>query len=197
MKRTIGLDLDGVLYPWHQIIYEEVKFRKGIEEDYREFWRKAKEENYHRVLLEALVEVPMFYSQRDIRSHVLEVVNELAKMYQIFYITTRPESARSATLNWIERSKLPYASNLIITQNKKPYISMLECDYFVDDKHKTIDDIKDITNAILFKADYFYDEDVEGYNYIETLDELLEIGLRRIFGTDVGTYSRINSSKVI
>lgn len=174
MKRTIGLDLDGVLYPWHEIIYDEVKFRKGIEEDYREFWRKAKEEDYHRPLLEQLVEVPMFYNRRNIRSNILNVVNKLAETYQIYYITTRPESARQATQSWFERCGLPYSNNLIITQNKKPYIAMLECDYFVDDKHKTIDDIKDITNAILFKSDYMYDEDVEGYNYIETLDELLE-----------------------
>ena len=116
----------------------------------------------------------MFYNRRNIRSHILNAVKRLAETYQIYYITTRPKSARTTTETWIERCGLPYPNNLIITQNKKPYIAMLECDYFVDDKHKTIDEIKDVTNAILFKSNYMYDEDVEGYNYIETLDELVE-----------------------
>lgn len=72
---------------------------------------------------------------------------------------------------------MPYHNNLIVTQNKRPHIAMLECDYFVDDRFKTIDSIKDITNAILFKHETYTDEDVEGYNYIESLDELLEVNL--------------------
>ena len=177
MKRNIGLDLDGVLYDWHGVIYDHIKWKEDIPEDYKEFWRKAKKEDYYRDLLENLVEIPIFYTRKDILPSVLKVVNEIAKKHRIYYITTRPESARRATISWLERCNLPYAENVIITQNKRPYIAMLECDYFVDDKHETIDDIKDVTNAILFKSTYMYDEDVEGYNYIESLDELLEAKL--------------------
>ena len=177
MKKNIGLDLDGVLYPWHNVIWEYLKNFKGEELGYKEFWKKAKEENYRRVELEALVEVPMFYNQRDIRKYILDVVKKLAETRRIYYITTRPESARRATMTWLDRSGLPDSKNIIITQDKRPHIAMLECDYFVDDKQETIDNVKDITNAILFKSDYMQDEDAEGYNYIENLSELLEAEL--------------------
>jgi 5'(3')-deoxyribonucleotidase len=177
MKRTIGLDLDGVLYNWHGVIHDYLVKFKGEELKYKEFWKRAKEEGYKKDLLCALVEIPMFYTQRNISNHVLEVVKQLAENNIIYYITTRPENAEFATKSWIKRSGLPYPDNLIVTQNKRPHISMLECDYFVDDKQKTIDEIKDITNAILFKSDYMQDEDTKGYNYIESLDELLEVNL--------------------
>jgi len=177
MKRTIGLDLDGVIYNWHGVIHDYIVKFKGEELGYKEFWKRAKHEDYKRELLMALVEIPMFYSQRNIRSHVLDTVKKLAETNIIYYITTRPEGARRATIDWMKRSGLPYSDNLIITQNKRPHIAMLECDYFVDDKQKTIDSIKDVTNAILFKSDYMQDEDAKGYNYIESLDELLEVNL--------------------
>jgi len=175
--KTIGLDLDGVLYDWHGVIFDYIKYHKQIPEDYKDFWRKARLDNYCRELLTYLVDIPIFYTKKDIMPRTLRVVEELAKNNRIYYITTRPDSAKHATMSWLKRCNLPHYENLIITQNKRPYIAMLECDYFVDDRFKTIDNIQDITNAILFKSNYMYDEDVEGYNYIEQLEELLEVRL--------------------
>lgn len=95
--KTVGLDLDGVIYPWHNVIWEHLKNFRNEELGYNEFWKKAREEKYKYALLKDLVEVPMFYSQRNIRPHILNTVLEIAKNNIIYYITARPDIAKSVT----------------------------------------------------------------------------------------------------
>jgi 5'(3')-deoxyribonucleotidase len=176
MTKVIGIDLDGVLYPWHDIIYKEHKLSGKTDLSFYEFWKQSWDDYYsddsRKLYWDNICQIPIYYQRSLISPGDLDVLNFLAKKADIYYITARPKSLEFVTRSWLKENKLPYYGNVIFAEDKLPHIILLGCDYFIDDKIDTIENIKDHTNAILFKTRRHSKKDVKDYTWISHLGEL-------------------------
>lgn len=169
---NIGLDLDGVVYPWHESIYRHFIEQGKFVGTRREFWPFLMSlpwevQNYY-------VSIPLFYLDTTPTDDVLEYVPKIAEIATIFYITARPPEVRLATEKFFNIYQLPFSENLIFTQDKLNHIRVNRIQYFLDDRDKHVDEVKSVTNAYLFKAVHNW-QYREKYNVINTMQEFYEL----------------------
>lgn len=179
--RTIGFDIDGVLYDFQYVLYNHLKIHHNLVQDFSDFWRMERSGDYSRQVYNDLfwhniIRVPVLYEAMDISSHNLAILQELAKDFELIYITHRPTEIKHVTEMWFERNKLPYHYNLYFVEDKSIPILKHQCEYFIDDLVKNIKDLQKVTNAILFKREWHTKENLK-YPYISDLQELLEMNL--------------------
>jgi len=65
-----------------------------------------------------------------------EVLDDLVKQHDIFYISNRDEKAAGATEEWLSHWEFPEAELIAMMDDKQPYLS--ECQYLIDDRAKTL-----------------------------------------------------------
>ena len=146
----IGFDLDGVLYDFHTTVQDYYKIYKGIDMPKDEFWLNyfpslSKEEQ------DNVLRTPMFYSTKFPLPSMMRTLYEIDSMAEvIFYITSRPKDVELTTKQYLRKHNFPKYKNVIVTDDKLPYIKLLKLTYFVDDKVEILDDICLATNAIQF-----------------------------------------------
>jgi uncharacterized HAD superfamily protein len=171
-KQRLGFDLDGVLYPWQEVIYQYQRYHAGEEHSFQDFWKEATERVFNTKLGDFWLTNNLFYVQRDIRPEILDVIHYLNDIYDVYYITSRVKSARYATKYWFKRNKLPNFDNLYFADGEKlPLVLQHEIDYFVEDRIKHILELKDHTNIILIRQPWnelIWDE-------VPTLDSVLQL----------------------
>lgn len=72
-------------------------------------------------------------------THSEEVVQDIAREHEIFYISARKEESQDATEEWLfEICDYPEARVVCTMEDKIPYVA--ECQYIIDDRCKTIVD---------------------------------------------------------
>jgi uncharacterized HAD superfamily protein len=161
----IGLDIDGVIYPWHYSIYRYFTEFKGYDKDISTFWMKDRH-----IITEYHVSIPLCYLDTSPTDDVLEYLPKLAEIAELYYITSREPHLLWATQKFFNIYDLPFKENLILSKEKANYARLLKLDYFLDDMPKYVDMLKGITNAYLFKA--VHNSDVrEQYEVINSLEE--------------------------
>lgn len=169
---NIGIDIDGVIYPWHYSIYKYfTEFKNFIGTQY-EFWKYfntlSKEEQHY------FVELPFIYSDTTPHEDVLNTLPLLAELGEIYYITHRPSAVKYQTEKFFLKYNLPFSENLIFTDDKVTFIRLKNIKYFVDDLPKNIEDVSGITKAYLFKAPH--NKDVQdNYQCVSTLKEFYDL----------------------
>jgi uncharacterized HAD superfamily protein len=147
---NIGLDIDGVIYPWHWSLYRHFVENKGFEGTQREFWSYLW--TLPREVQDYYVRLPILYNDTTPTDDVLQYVPKLAELGTLYYITARPEEAINATLKFFNLHDFPFKENIIFTNDKPSYVRLLKIDYFLDDRDKHVDELKGLTNVYLFKA---------------------------------------------
>jgi uncharacterized HAD superfamily protein len=169
---NIGIDIDGVLYPWHYSVYKYfTEFKNFIGTQY-EFWNYFKKLPKDEQLY--IVNLPFLYSDTTPHDDVLETLPLLSTIAEIYYITHRPISVEHQTEKFFVKYNLPFSENVVFTDDKATFIRLKNIKYFVDDTPKNIDDVKGITRAFLFKARHNVDAR-ENYECVSTLREFYNL----------------------
>lgn len=170
---NIGLDLDGVVYPWHDSIYRHFRETKGFEGSDREFWEWFVN-NVPRDVADYYVRIPLFYLDTSPTEDVMEFVPKIAEIATIFYITARPSEAKWATKKFFNNYQLPFSENVIFSEDKANYVRLNKIGYFLDDRAKHVEELKNICNVYLFKAVHNW-QYRDQYSTINSMKEFYEI----------------------
>lgn len=164
----IGLDLDGVIYPWHDSIYRHFREFKGFTGEEAEFW------DYFRSLplntIEYFVSIPIFYLDTTPRTSTLEVLPALADLGEIYYITSRQPSLHRATLKFFGIYDLPFKENLYFAEDKASVIRLKRIDYYLDDLPRFIDQVYGLTDCYLMAQPHNRNQR-EGYDVVNSMKE--------------------------
>lgn len=168
----IGLDIDGVLYPWHDSIYRYFQEFKGFTGEQRDFWL------YFRQLPERTqdyyVSIPLCYLDTMPSKDVLTTLPLLAELGEIHYITSRKSELVWATLKFFDIYELPFKENLTFSANKAEIIRLHRVDYYLDDIPHYIDQVKLLTKAYLMRVPHNFDQR-DGYETVGSLREFYEV----------------------
>lgn len=176
-NKKVGLDLDGVLYPFQKVVYNILCKHHFLEMSYKNFWLYAKINGYMQKEITDLVHDHDTYLMAEVSTLNKQAITELVlRGNEIFYITSRPSAMETTTKTWLVSQGLPFVDNLRIGSHSK-IDSVLEfgCDVFVDDRGHVIEELKNITKAIRYLSDYMYEQEVIGQEYIKSLWELVDM----------------------
>jgi len=128
----VGLDLDGVLYPWDKAIYTYFRCYRGYTGTQFQF-----SNDLHKLIpwdfKDFLLEVGPLYMTINPDLKVMHLLNDLAKKYELFYVTSRPEVVRLSTEKYLRIHNFPNKENLYFTNDKANLARYLELDYFIED----------------------------------------------------------------
>jgi hypothetical protein len=177
----LGMDLDGTLYPWHEVAVEDLISRGILDVGITsgEFfdpengiivgWDDQKRQ-------ELLLNKVPFYSQPVEIAGARKVMDVLKESWEIFYITARPLLATAATKAWLKRMKFPYRNNLFLVDGgKKDITDLLGIDVFVEDRVDYILELSKICSMILLTRPW--NENYKGNDHVrvDTLHELIPL----------------------
>lgn len=181
----IGLDLDGVVYPYHYSVwkyYTEFKEYAGTE---REFWTSywwdlPKEEQDYIVSL-----VPL-YNDIVPSTCVRDALKDLASLGEIIYITARKnEDVRVVTRKFLDYYDVPFKENLIFERDKATACRAYGIDYFLDDFPSTVASIASVSRAFLMAQSHNIGKR-QGLNVVNSLREFYQV-IVEDFMTEPGT----------
>ncbi len=165
----IGLDIDGVLYPWHYSVYRYFTEFKGFEGDIDDFWT-----NHRQEITPYYITISPLYLDTTPTKDVLEYVPKIAELGEIYYITSRSPDLWWVTGKFFDNYNLPFKENLIFSKFKPTEVRLHRLDYFLDDQPKHVEELQGITNAYLFKCIHNR-ADRERFNTINTMKEFYEL----------------------
>lgn len=172
----INFDLDGVLYPWHSVIFEELRDSGVIDFDrsYWDFWKYDWNTDRIKPIISEMVNEVKYYIMSKPYPMAETVLNILSKnRHEIWYITQRPVKFYDATKIWLDAWHFPQTRNLIISDNKMVVINATYFDYFIDDRVEMLDKATNVKHKIVMTQPY--NEDDTKYKRIDLLGELLDI----------------------
>lgn len=140
MKLNICVDIDGTITdPYYWLKYVNKYFKTELtatdivkfdicrilnidESEYEKFYDKHGEE---------------IHGDNIARENAKEVLNDLDKDHNIYYVTARPEKYKEVTENWLYSNGLPKAPVYMMGHHNKGEIAKeLNCDFFVEDRYR-------------------------------------------------------------
>jgi len=182
----LAFDLDGVLYPWHEIMLEQfiVEGRLPVESTVGDLFGHG---NYFDKLPKKVrseyLRDPSYYFEPVLREGAWEVISALKDTWEIFYITARYSSVEAVTRAWTWNMGLPRSpENLYVVNggNKRAVAQALGITVFVEDNLKYVEQLWDICSVVLLTRPW--NEDFEGYTNtriehvrIDTLHQLVPL----------------------
>lgn len=144
----IGLDLDGVLYPFHECTYRFVVNNFNEAESFSDYWLgfDSKPSIYTNNIINTLV----LYDSVDVSPLIKTKLDLLRHGFEFFYITNRPLCTKTVTEKWMRRNRLPNLDNLYLsTSNKLAEVLELNLDFLVDDSASVISTVNNYVNCCL------------------------------------------------
>lgn len=173
-KENLGLDLDGVLYPWVSAVwmyYRMYKKYSGTEyEFYKNFDKNVPEDqcNYIATLQD-------LYYKHTPSPKLTSLLNQLSEKFNLFYITARPLEAERVTHKYFRDFKIPQRDNLIFSPEKDTYARLLRLHYFVEDSVRNAEKLSKICTTFLVRTPYNedYSGEVPMLNSILDLERIL------------------------
>lgn len=148
-KINVGLDLDGVVYKYHEAAYDYFvgigMYDKGFVSFWTEFIPSLSDEEQ-----DYIISIPFLYESYAINSEALEYLNKLSEIADLYYITARHNELRRVTERWLRKNKIPQDYNLVMTKDKASYIKLLKISYFVDDFISQVENVGNFCNSMLF-----------------------------------------------
>lgn len=168
----IGLDIDGVIYPWHYSIVRYFQEFRGFEGSDYEFWDmfnslSPKTQEYY-------VSIPTLYSDSCLTEDAEKYLPLIAELGEIFYITARDTGLQWLTRKFFDTFEVPFKENLIFEKHKFNMVRLLGLDYFVDDQGKHLEKMKGITKTFLFIQPHNRN-DRELYDNVRSLRQFYDI----------------------
>jgi uncharacterized HAD superfamily protein len=183
-KMNIGLDIDGVIYRWHESLYRYFCEIKGFDGTIYDFWLKfvpSKPNEYW----DYYASLPFLYWDTTPRDDVLVTLPKLAELGTLYYITSRPDEVRYKTEKFFDYYDLPFKENIIFSRDKQTYARLLKLDYFVDDLQNNVDEVSKVTKTFLFRATHNFPIQ-DKYPTVGTLNEFYHIIRQEIIEKELG-----------
>jgi uncharacterized HAD superfamily protein len=176
----ISFDLDGVLYPWQEVVYDEF-FSKvmGEERKFEQFWKDW--EDIPHSTFEALSLNNRYYDTDKTHNHVPFILHTISQWAEIYYITARPSSAFISTQRWIYDNWFPYTKNLFLTKNKREVIEYHRIKMHIDDLPANGNDVADITEFVLLERPWNVGKR-DGFKTVKNLTDVIELVRERVVG---------------
>ena len=181
MNIKIGLDIDGVLYDWHEIAYQQ--YNKG--ESYEDFWTGIRA-NPDSVFTNNIVNDPTLYCKVTIRNDYVNIVKHIDFICdELHYITSRPLSVERNTTKLFKQSGMPKTDNILFVGNGKSKLQTildLGCNVIVEDQPNYVEELVDQNIIILLMDRTYnrnfnelqYDNVVRVYDMYDVLDYIRE-----------------------
>jgi uncharacterized HAD superfamily protein len=173
-RPAIGIDMDGVTYPWVKAVYTHWKMYYGYTGDEYYFYQNvdnilSKEEQDY------IVTIPQIYTSFVPENKLIQLLNKLGEKFSLYYITARPECVRRVTENYLRDFHFPQDTNLIFSKDKDTMARLLKLDYFVEDSVKNAEKLKNICTTFLVKTPYneTYSGEVPMIDSLYCLEEIL------------------------
>lgn len=170
--KALGLDLDGVIYPWHEAVLTYYEMYEGYTGSYTEFWG----EFYKQITpskWEYLTGIDYFYSCKIPGADTMEFLRKVAEHFEIYYITSRPAEVALTTEQYLRRFDFPFCSNLIITEDKSRFARLYGLRYFIDDQPKNLEPLSKVTEVAMMSQPYNRDYSNK-YRVVKTHNDMLE-----------------------
>lgn len=169
----VSFDLDGVLYPWHQLVWDKF-FRNRSDNpafsDYVQFWKIGWQhisESEWKVLLN---EDELY--QHPARADVVRMVHEIAMTKFVFYITQRPPGIARTTSRWLVNNGFPYPGDAHLTQDKAATCLRLGIDLHIEDRIDVMHDLADNGISVLGVKQPWNEDEIDDFPHV---DHILQI----------------------
>ena len=175
--KRIGFDIDGVLFPWHELLLQHLIFTGELEvgttlgqffnlpDGIIHSWSSKKQKE--------LTRNPKHYIRPFLRDGAKEILDALASHLEIFYITSRPSNVESATKAWVRGMGLPFRDNVYVTNGgKKALVEILDIDIFIEDRVKYLEELCNVCSVVLVTRPWNKDYDKDNHVRIDELHEL-------------------------
>jgi uncharacterized HAD superfamily protein len=153
MTKVLALDCDGVLYNWHNAVYEYFILYRNYKGSFNKLW-----EVDYKLLNDAdwefLTNVDYFYSSQVPTKDCVDFLNDVKFRFDIYYVTGRPIYVKTTTEQFLKRYKFPFRDNLIFADDKVNTARRLKADYFIEDMPRHLEGLSKITNVIMMAQPY-------------------------------------------
>jgi uncharacterized HAD superfamily protein len=148
MIKSVGVDIDGVLYDWHRSVYDWHTNFKNYTGSFNEFWTEGVSK-FDTAWWEYTCSLDILYSDRPPVNDCLFFLNNIKDKFEIYYITSRPECVKTTTEQYLKRYKLPFRDNLILTDDKVNVARRLKLTYAIDDLPAHVEALSKITKVFM------------------------------------------------
>lgn len=176
-KRVFGLDIDGVVYPYHEAVYTYYQCYMGYNDSYNRFWTQyfpslsEEEQDY-------IVSIPIPYDMMDPYPYALKFINKAMELGdEVYYLTSRDSSLERITRRYLRRHEFLFQDNLIMCKDKATECRRYDITDFIDDFTKHVNSVSLVCNAYLINKPWNVDNRKD-YPVVSNMKEFFEI----IFG---------------
>ena len=145
----LGLDLDGVLYDWHDACYVYHQYELGYNGTYKEFWLEffpslsQERRNY-------IITIDTLYDTKVPHKSVMDFLEYCEEnSHAIYYLTSRSTDLERITRRYLSRNNFPSQDNLVMTVDKASACRLFGVTHFLDDFTKQVEAVSKVTNAYL------------------------------------------------
>lgn len=171
-KTVLGIDLDGVLYDFHDATYVYYQYLMGYEGTYKQFWTEfwpslTKEKQDY------IVSIAILYDTKVPPKEVVDFIDYAKERSEIYYITSRDESLSRITERYLRRYNFPFQENLIMTKDKANACKLYGVTHFLDDFLHQVKEVSSVTNAYLMSKPWNVDGR-DKLNVVNSLEEFKE-----------------------
>lgn len=165
----IGLDIDGVIYPWHYSVYRYFTEFKGFDGNQREFWDYWK--TFSPEKQDYYVSIPLLYNDTVPSGCVLDALNSIATLGEMYYITSRHgDELELAAQKFFDKYDVPFKENLFFNKDKATTCRLLGIDKYIDDLTKNLFPMLNVCDCYLMAAPHNY-RDRDGFKVVSSLKE--------------------------
>lgn len=165
--KALGLDMDGVLYGWHEAVYEYLRLYRDYKGTFKELWsvdfKKFTEEDW-----EFLINIDILYTSRMPTPDCIKFLDYVKDKFELYYITARPKYVKTTTEQYLRHYNFPSQDNLIFESDKVNTVRRLKIDYFIDDLPKHLEGLSKVCDVIMIERPY-NEKERELYKSSQTL----------------------------
>jgi uncharacterized HAD superfamily protein len=172
-KIVLGLDLDGVLYPWHESVYTYYQWAYDYEKTYTEFWDDV--QNWSVEQQDYLVSLPFLYENMIPSKQVIDFLEFANNNAEIYYITSRLDDLTRVTERYLRRYDFPQRDNLFVHYkgDKATICRYAGVTHFLDDHLKHVKSVSGIAESYLMAKPWNREFQSE-FNTVHNLKEFQE-----------------------
>src|SRR3989304_5261519 len=169
---VISLDIDGILYPYHEALYTYYQYEMNYNDTYEKFWtdflpnQSKKKQDY-------IISIPIVYEMIAPYKCVTDFLDYISKKVDVYYMTSRPLELERITRKYFKKYNFPFQDNLIMTSDKANACRLYGITHFLDDHAHHVENVSKVADAYLM-AKIWNKEYQDKLNTVHSLREFRE-----------------------
>jgi len=172
--KTLGLDLDGVVYLWQEAAFIHVRDFHGYGGTYGDLFTSEYWNNKSEIFKTNIVNIESLYYKFPPSFKTQALFRRLAEKRDIVYITHRYPNLANVTLKFLKDFKYPNPDHVIFSKDKAYDVRLAGCDEFVDDRWVIAQALNNICTSYLMAQPWNVGHR-DGLKVIHSLEELERI----------------------